>query len=70
MSFNFIDNFLERLNLFSTLKNGLEYLNWDNSMTYRILDYAIQYGYIIEAAISYYPIRNGWKLCKYVIYAF
>ena len=22
----------------------------------------IQYGYIIEAAISYYPIRNGWKL--------
>ena len=23
---------------------------------------SIQYGYIIEAAISYYPIRNGWKL--------
>ena len=22
----------------------------------------IQYGYIIEATISYYPIRNGWKL--------
>ena len=27
-----------------------------------VLDYPIQYGYIIEAAISYYPIRNGWKL--------
>ena len=24
--------------------------------------FSIQYGYIIEAAISYYPIRNGWKL--------
>ena len=23
---------------------------------------SIQYGYIIEAAILYYPIRNGWKL--------
>ena len=23
---------------------------------------SIQYGYIIEATISYYPIRNGWKL--------
>ena len=22
----------------------------------------IQYGYIIESTISYYPIRNGWKL--------
>ena len=22
----------------------------------------IQYGYIIEAAISYYPIRNGWEM--------
>ena len=41
MSFNFIDKFLERLNLFSTLKNGLKNLNWDNSMTYRILDCAI-----------------------------
>ena len=27
-----------------------------------VLDYPIQYGYIIEATISYYPIRNGWKL--------
>ena len=27
-----------------------------------VIDFAIQYGYIIEAAISYYPIRNGWKL--------
>ena len=25
-------------------------------------DHTIQYGYIIEAAILYYPIRNGWKL--------
>ena len=41
MSFDFIDNFLERLNLFSKLKNGLKNLNWDNSMTYRILDCAI-----------------------------
>ena len=27
-----------------------------------MLECSIQYGYIIEAAISYYPIRNGWKL--------
>ena len=27
-----------------------------------VVDGPIQYGYIIEAAISYYPIRNGWKL--------
>ena len=26
-----------------------------------IPDWTIQYGYIIEANILYYPIRNGWK---------
>ena len=30
--------------------------------TKNVVDRPIQYGYIIEAAISYYPIRNGWKL--------
>ena len=28
----------------------------------KVLYDLIQYGYIIEAAILYYPIRNGWKL--------
>ena len=27
-----------------------------------VVDGPIQYGYIIEVTISYYPIRNGWKL--------
>ena len=27
-----------------------------------VTDYPIQYGYIIGATISYYPILNGWKL--------
>ena len=27
-----------------------------------MLDYQIQYGYIIEATISYYPIGNGWEM--------
>ena len=26
------------------------------------MDPIIQYGYIIESTISYYPICNGWKL--------
>ena len=28
-----------------------------------VVNSPIQYGYLIEAAISYYPIRNGWKFC-------
>ena len=34
----------------------------DELFSFSIWYLTIQYGYIIEAAISYYPIRNGWEI--------
>ena len=56
-----LTKYLPHYKILYVISNPITKTPWPQT-PWRIKKRAIQYGYIIEAAILYYPIRNGWKL--------